>query len=146
MHTVRQQPARLITSHCQQMCAPLLPSRCTGMRRQDSSPSRAVRSTKPRPYAQLERQSAQRGAQLLGGCSRATVGTSNRIKCTSATPTASPPQHTAHHERRNHSVVFHGKYYRTGDSHLLSYRIHEGYARCLNRNTTPNQPQTNCNS
>lgn len=39
MHTVRQQPARLITSHCQQMCAPLLPSRCTGMRRQDNSPS-----------------------------------------------------------------------------------------------------------
>jgi hypothetical protein len=28
-----------------------------------------------------------------------------------------------------------------GDSQLLSYRIQEGYVRCLNRNTTPNQPQ-----
>src|SRR5271165_4251569 len=39
MHTVPQQPARLMTSHGQQVCTPLLPTRRTGMRRQDNSPS-----------------------------------------------------------------------------------------------------------
>jgi hypothetical protein len=60
MHTLPQQPARLMTSHGQQVCKSLLASRGTGMRRQDNSPARAVPPSKPRSYAQPARHSAHR--------------------------------------------------------------------------------------
>src|SRR5271165_5061499 len=131
-----------MASRCAHHCCQLAAQECA-VRTTARHPT--VRPTRPPPYARPARQLANLGTQLLRARSRAAVGTSNRIKRTSATPTASPSQNTAHHECRSHSVVFHGKRYRTGDSQLLSYRIQEGYVRCLNRNTTPNQPQTNCN-
>ena len=69
------------------------------MRRQDSSPSPAVRPTKPRPYAQPERQSAHRGAQLLRAHSRATAGTPNRNERSTGTSTASTGLHTIDRSR-----------------------------------------------
>jgi hypothetical protein len=60
MHTLPQQPARLMTSHGQQVCKSLLASRGTGMRRRDNSPARAVRPSTPRSYAQPARHSAHR--------------------------------------------------------------------------------------
>ena len=66
MHTVRQQPARLMTSHRQQVCAPLLPRRCTGMRSQDNDRHPTLRPSKPLQYAQSARQLAHRQPPASG--------------------------------------------------------------------------------
>jgi hypothetical protein len=107
-HTVRQQPARSMTSDGQNVCTSLLPSRCTGVRSQDNSPSFAVRPTDPQAYAQPARQSAHRGAQLptvtqLPQCltgTRSWTGTS-----TASTWLHTPRRNSAH----NCSVVLEQK-------------------------------------
>ena len=80
---------RLMTSNGQRVCTPLLPSRCTGMRRQHNSRHPTLRPTKPRPCAQPARQSANLSAQLLRARSRATAGTPNRNERSTGTGTAS---------------------------------------------------------
>jgi hypothetical protein len=67
MHMVPQQPARLITCHGQHVCKPLLPTRRTGMPRQDNRLSRAVRPSKPRSYPQPARHSAHQLANAWAG-------------------------------------------------------------------------------
>ena len=91
LHTVQQQPARLMTSHRQQVCAPLLPRRCTGMRSQDNGrhppcvqPSHG-RTHNPRTEV---RHSRARG--------RATAGTASRNERSTGTRTASTWLHRTH--------------------------------------------------
>ena len=56
----------LMTSHRQQVCAPLLPRRCTGMRSQDNDRHPTLRPSKPLQYAQSARQPAHRQPRVSG--------------------------------------------------------------------------------
>jgi hypothetical protein len=55
-----------MTSHRQQVCAPLLPRRCTGMRSQGNGRHPTSRPSKPLQYAQSARQFAHRQPHASG--------------------------------------------------------------------------------